>query len=99
MGSNVPPITPKRRACPSAAKFARKSPSLNREEQPPPAPKGAPAFKLSFATLASHLARPTKLILVRGKRFEREGAAHMQLLRGNTDFGTKPETAAIGETG
>ena len=99
MGSNVPPITPKRHGRPSAPSFARNWPSLDCSTEPQPALKKSLTFKLSFVMLASHLARPTELVFVRGKRFEREGAAHVQLLRGDANFSTKPEAAAIGETG
>ena len=47
--------------------------------------------------LGPHLAVASQHVLVRGQPVGREGAAHVQLLRGDADLGTKAEHAAVRE--
>ena len=47
--------------------------------------------------LGSHLAVASQHVLVRGQPVGREGAAHVQLLRGDADLGAEAEHAAVRE--
>ena len=90
MGSNVPPMMPRRTATAVGPKIveALADHGGSRRLLAP----GADAGLREDHRYGTHLPlSPRSYVLVRGQALEREGAAHVQLLRGDADLGAQAE--------